>query len=299
MALNSTSFPDYSFKDPGPRTAQAVMMVILSVVASTGHILVILAIYNYRELRAGTYLIILNLSIADLFYAAIFLPLETRSLFPPSFGSCELRGIISTLFTVASVNMLSFVSFERFMATNYPFKHRRWFTTKIILCGVAFVWFWCTVFTVYPIFTTGYGYDEKLLHCAVKWRSSKLNTVIFIVFQAILPSLVLLYCNVKIVQAVRKRTSIGLSTSSGTSRNEREKRVTKTVAIVISAVLVCFVPYTAILYCYAITDYCGFSSEYVATSLWLIRCNCIVNPMIYGLMNSKFRSAFKEMLCTC
>ena len=163
MAINATYIPDYSFENPVPRTLQVVMTVILSIVASTGHILVILAIYHRRELRSGTYLIILNLSITDLFYAAIFLPLEARDLFPPSLSSCELRGIMGTLSVLASVNTLAFVSFERFMATNYPFKHRQWFTTKVILVGIVFVWLWCAVFTVIPIFTTGYGYDYKLL----------------------------------------------------------------------------------------------------------------------------------------
>ena len=297
MAPNSTSFSESSLKDPVPRNLQTVMMVVLSVAASTGHILVILAICYRRELRTGTYLIILNLSIADLFYSAIFLPLETRELFLPTFTNCELRGIMGTLLILASVNMLAFVSFERFLATNYPFKHRQWFTTKVILFGVAFVWLWCAVFTVYPVFTAGYGYDDKFLHCGVKWRSSKLNIVIFIFFHGVLPTTVLIYCNLKIVQAVRMRTSVASSSSSGTFRIQREKRVTKTVIIVISAVLICFVPYTVVLYCYAITDNCGFSSEYVATSLWLIRCNCTVNPLIYGLMNNKFRKAFKEMLC--
>jgi hypothetical protein len=296
MALNSTSFSESPFEDPVPKNVQTVMIVILSVVASTGHVLVILAICLRRDLRSRTYLIILNLSIADLLYSAIFLPLEAREIFS-SFSSCKLRGIISTLFILTSVNMLAFVSFERFMATNYPFKHRLWFTTKRILFGVVFVWLWCAVFTVYPAFTAGYGYDDKFLHCGVKWRSSKLSIAVFIFFHGILPSSVLIYCNLKIVQAVRMRASVGQSSFSGTFRIQREKRVTKTVIIVISAVLICFVPYTAVLYCYAITDNCGFSSEYVATSLWLVRCNCTVNPIIYGLMNSKFRNAFKEMLC--
>lgn len=297
MASNSTSVPADSFEDPVSRTLQIVLLVILSVVASTGHILVILAICLRRELKTGTYLIILNLSIADLFYAAILLPLEARELFTPSLTSCSLRGPIGTLFILGSVNMLAFVSLERFMATNYPFKHIQWFSKKLILVGVALVWLWCTLFTVYPIFTTGYGYDVEFLHCAVKWRNSKINIAIFIFFHSILPSTILFYCNLKIVQAVRKRVSVGSSSSQETFRIQREKRVTKTVIIVISAVLICFVPYCSFLYCYTIADNCGFSSEYAALSLWLLRCNCVVNPIIYGLMNNKFRNAFKEMLC--
>ena len=297
MASNSTSVPGDSFEDPVSRTLQIVLLVILSVVASTGHILVILAICHRRELKTGTYLIILNLSIADLFYAALLLPLEARELFPPSFSSCSLRGPIATLSILASVNMSAFVSLERFMATNYPFKHIQWFTKKFIIVGIALVWLWCAVFAVYSIYTTGYGYDVEFLHCAVKWRSSRVNIVLFIFFHSIWPTLILIYCNLKIVQAVRKRASVGTCSSQETFRIQRERRVTKIVVIVISAVLICFGPYCSFLYCYAITDSCGFSSEYAALSLWLIRSNCVVNPVIYGLMNNKFRNAFKEMLC--
>ena len=297
MALNLTSVPADSFEDPVSRTLQIVLLVILSAVASTGHIFIILAICLRRELKTGTYLIILNLSIADLLYATILLPLEARELFSPSLTNCSLRGPIGTLSILGSVNMLAFVSLERFMATNYPFKHLQWFTKKFTLVGVALVWLWCTLFTVYPIFTVGYGYDVEFLHCAVKWRGSKVNVAIFIFFHSILPTTILVYCNVKIVQAVRKRASVGSFSSQQTFRIQREKRVTKTVIIVISAVLICFVPYCSILYCYTITDNCEFSPEYTALSLWLLRCNCIVNPIIYGLMNNKFRSAFQEMLC--
>ncbi|XP_028415370.1 melatonin receptor type 1A-like [Dendronephthya gigantea] len=276
-----------------------VLLIILSAAASTGHILVIVAIYQRNELRGGTYLIILNLSIADLLYAAIFLPLEARDLFPPSFSSCETRGVLGTLSVIASINMLTFVSIERFMATNYPFKHRQWFTTKLILVIVALIWLWCVVFAIYPFFTSGYDHDYKFLHCTVKWRSDKVNIILFVLFHGLFPSVALIYCNLKIMQAVRNRSSVASSASStGTFRMRREKRVTKTVIIVILAVLICFLPYSSILYCLAITDSCEFPPEYVALSLWLIRCNCSLNPIIYGLLNTKFRSAFKEILCS-
>lgn len=298
MGFTSTSTSDLFLEDPIPRNINLVLLIVLSAAASTGHILVIVAIYQRSELRGGTYLIIFNLSIADLFYAAVYLPLEARDLFPPSFSSCETRGVMGTLPVITSINMLTFVSVERFMATNYPFKHRQWFKTKLILVIVAFIWLWCVVFAFYPIFTTGYGHDYKFLHCAVKWRNDKVNILAFAIFHGLLPSAALIYCNLKIVQAVRKSASVASSaSSSGTFRIQREKRVTKTVITVILAVLICFVPYSSILYCLAITDSCEFPPEYVALSLWLIRCNCSLNPIIYGLMNTKFRSAFKNILC--
>ena len=300
MTINSTAIPNSLSENPVPRTLQLLLFVILSTAASTGHLLVVLAILHRRELRTGTFLIIFNLSIADLIYAGVFIPLETRELFPPTFSNCKLRGFIGTFSTLVSVNMLTFVSFERFMATNYPFKHREWFTRKSILAGVAFVWLWCTFFSVYPIFTTGYIYDGTLLHCGVNWRSSTLNIVVFLLFHSIFPTAVLLYCNFKIAQVIRKSAlSVGSPTSLNTFRVQREKRVTKTVTLVISTVLICFVPYTTIVYCFAITENCALPTEYIATSVWLIRCNCIANPIIYGLMNIKFRNAFKEMLCMC
>ncbi len=283
---------------PVPKTLHVSLLIFISMLSSVEHCFVMLAVYRHRELRSITYLIIFNLSVADILFGGIILPLEVCRVFSSCAETCYFRGVVSTLLIFTSENITAFVSVERFVAINFPFKHRQWFDTRLIVFCITFIWLLSGIITFFPVFTSGYVHIEKFYHCGIDWWNDKLTTVIIITFQNVFIFVILVYCNINILQTVRKRPSLGSTTdASEHMRVQMERRISALVATVIVTYLICFTPYCSILYCFLITDQCKFSHEFLWLALLLIRINCCVNPVIYALMNRRFRKAFKEMLC--
>ncbi|KAL8187339.1 UNVERIFIED_CONTAM: Alpha-2A adrenergic receptor [Gekko kuhli] len=80
-------------------------------------------------------------------------------------------------------------------------------------------------------------------------------------------------------------------------RQNREKRFTFVLAVVIGVFVVCWFPF---FFTYSLTAVC--KSCYVPDTLfkfffWFGYCNSSLNPVIYTIFNHDFRRAFKKILC--
>ena len=123
-------------------------------------------IYRERKLRTiPNLLIILNLSVADFLFSAIVPLVHIVCLLRGQTSlkgvPCYITGVASMLFCLASI-----VSIKRYMATNYPIKHRRRFNTKLVKVTLASIWCWSTLLAAFPFLTSRYVYTEKFFHCS-------------------------------------------------------------------------------------------------------------------------------------
>ncbi|KAF6726545.1 Alpha-2A adrenergic receptor [Oryzias melastigma] len=80
-------------------------------------------------------------------------------------------------------------------------------------------------------------------------------------------------------------------------RQNREKRFTFVLAVVIGVFVICWFPF---FFTYMLKTLC--SSCFVPTTLfnfffWFGYCNSALNPIIYTIFNHDFRRAFKKILC--
>ncbi|XP_022090479.1 alpha-2C adrenergic receptor-like [Acanthaster planci] len=85
-------------------------------------------------------------------------------------------------------------------------------------------------------------------------------------------------------------------TASEMRRKQEELRLTKSFLVVILAFIVCWFPFCITMFWSVFSPYPVFRPVDMA-SLLLGFFNSCCNPVIYGLMNNRFRAGFKHILC--
>lgn len=78
----------------------------------------------------------------------------------------------------------------------------------------------------------------------------------------------------------------------------RERRLSRTLGIIISVFLLCWLPFFVVYILSAFIDVSNYVIEPFPTLfLWLGYINSACNPLIYTIFNVEFRTAFKRLLC--
>nr|XP_022918247.1 octopamine receptor beta-1R-like [Onthophagus taurus] len=88
---------------------------------------------------------------------------------------------------------------------------------------------------------------------------------------------------------------------SNSSKMKRERKAARTLGIIVSAFLACWLPF---FLWYVITSLCGTEHCYsppgvITLVFWIGYFNSALNPLIYAYFNSEFRAAFKKTLQSC
>ncbi|NXX65440.1 HRH3 protein, partial [Spizella passerina] len=94
-----------------------------------------------------------------------------------------------------------------------------------------------------------------------------------------------------------KRAKIVSQSTTQHFRLSRDKKVAKSLAIIVGIFGVCWAPYTLLMIIRAGCHGQCISEFWYETSFWLLWINSAVNPVLYPLCHSSFRRAFIKLLC--
>ncbi|KYO40576.1 alpha-2A adrenergic receptor [Alligator mississippiensis] len=95
-------------------------------------------------------------------------------------------------------------------------------------------------------------------------------------------------------QAEEERNAKG---SRWRGRQNREKRFTFVLAVVIGVFVVCWFPFFFTYTLTAVCKSCSVPETLFKFFFWFGYCNSSLNPVIYTIFNHDFRRAFKKILC--
>lgn len=315
---------------PGPpvfdkifRILIVCIIIIVIVTAICGNILVCLAILLNKRLRKTTNYFIFSLAISDLMTAFFSMPFDVESLLNPyqwksGEFTCNFWAFMYLISAPTSILNLMAVSLDRYFAISSPLRYYNVMKPRIALGAIASIWLYSLAFTTVGMVCWPY-YDHSVMHGLCYFNISPYYSVVSSAVNFILPTLIMcmIYFNIyKIASAHARRiakqevfTSVVPLTScsnedSGTiqtitsekKRIKKNIKAAKTIAIIVSTFLLCWMPLTLTSTVGSLCREClSLNFELFSAMLALAYMNSALNPILYSFFNQEFRESFKKL----
>lgn len=285
-AGNVTNVPSSTLGiNPTPNSiVAAVFVAILILVTLFGNILVCVSFYSFPSLRTICNYFIVSLSVADILVALVAMPfwfiVQLNDTAFPSFFTSGLDmfwNCMDIFCGTASIMNLTAVSVDRMLAIATPFNYPKLLTSKKALIFIAFVW-------MYSLVVAG-------LRLADWPNKSYFHFVSTVSFFLPLSLVIVMYSAIFIVVKIQVHR---IGTTAG-REHANEMKAAKTIAVVIGAFVVCWLPF--FVFVAGTANHIKFSSqkEMLNVFKWMTYLNSCLNPVIYTCMNRTYRRAFQRL----
>lgn len=272
-----------------------IITVAMSPLIVIGNSLIIIVVWkdplrNLRSFTSST--ILLSMAIADFLVGSILCPLHADwSLLTgvgnqPSF-SVGVPLAINAVLTSVSVGHVLLLTIDRLLALLAPFQYRVKVTNKRVSIAAIVIW--------------GYAFVLGVLHAVLLEH--------FIIFSTIYTAQVLIVVatiiciNIVILYHFRSNSTRNvISMGSVPIRHfyHREKHLCKSIALIVCAFLVCFIPWFIIESILYFCLLCGRNLDFLMKGLWFssifIYINSALNPFLYSWRLARFRDSLKHLL---
>ena len=303
--MNSTDESSLAATEEGPNVAYVAYIVgetVIAVLTAVGNGLVIAAIVKYPQLQTITNYFVASLAAADFLVGVLGIPCAVVSFvgLRQSFASCVLVNIMVIVLTQISVLGLCAVAVERFIAIKYPYKYADSCTAKLCLVTIGVVWLTGIAIGALPLvlWNKAPTYGGRCAFTAVIDMHHVVYMNFFVCTLAPLSFIFAIYCYIFHVvrQQIRRIAAVQqLATDANRSTSFRkDAKAAKWFAVVIALFAISWLPLHVMN---SMTLYGGPTClPCLLAAIILSHANSAVNPILYAYANSKFKSAFKQMI---
>ncbi|KAM9726931.1 beta-3 adrenergic receptor [Menidia menidia] len=193
---------------PWAQLVLQVLMVLMSLGAVTGNILVIIIVAASKTLQSVTSVLVMNLAISDLLVGIGVMPFVALSVMDHRWMDCKdlcsFVGYTSSVYLTTSVLTLAAIALDRYYSImdclRYSARCTLWRTCTVVL------WIWLQALAISSPPLLGWGsvsYVAPMYSCAVNWSVSLSYTTLMAALSFLLPAVVILFCYVSIVKVAR------------------------------------------------------------------------------------------------
>ncbi|EDO47351.1 predicted protein [Nematostella vectensis] len=298
-----------------------IFLVFIMGATLFGNGLVVAAVYMFARLRRMSNYFIVSLAVSDLLLALASLPLRIDQSYHNNnwcrdLSTCTYWIATDGIWASASICHLAVISIDRFLAVTKPFAYQELMTKTLGFTLLGFVWVYACLWGLLGLFNwtdpgtpsiyTGvYPTGERFCTKNDKWYYTVALAVAF--FLPLLIVIVTYACVFNVALNQARAMSLADPNKRGHKRIVRELKATKTIAIVIGAFVVCWLPFFIIvvlsLWCKpedcfaAFQKYPKFSLAIRIPFVFVLpMVNSCINPVIYAVYNKEFRMSFSVML---
>ena len=270
---------------------------LIAFIATVGNFLVILAVIlnPCKDLRSPFNYFVANLSFADLVVGVIVAPLSAAQHVMEGFSLRNMYledtlRVVNFISCTASLLSLAALALDRYVAITHPLFYRSKLNPVRTFLVSLVVWIISISLSV-SYFAVGYK----------KLRFIFANAAVVVTF------FVLLFTNSKIFSFLRIQVNQWDNLHNTTAENlakkraiKLEKKITKTLVIVLLLFLACYLPSCICIYIinFCAGCHCVFIHWVRDIQVVLVMANSAVNPFVYALRLENFRKAFRSIL-TC
>ncbi|XP_026186325.1 histamine receptor H2a [Mastacembelus armatus] len=310
-----------------------VILSLLILLTVGGNVLVCLAVCASRRLRCLTNCFIVSLAVTDLLLGLLVLPfsalLQLNNDWPLGPVFCNFYISMDVMLCTASILTLLAISVDRYLAVTMPLRYASLVLPWRVAMAMASVWAVSVAVSFLPIHmgwntangtVQNYGPWAPKRKCRFELNRPYTLTDSLLTFYLPLVAMCWTYLQIlRIARAQAKRiisvrptciTSYNGRSNPSTSTTMvssvtavalREHKATVTLAAVIGAFVVCWLPYFILFTVLGLKEHPDPSivPEFPIV-LWLGYANSALNPILYGALNRDFRSAYTHLLrCRC
>ncbi|CAL8259356.1 unnamed protein product [Arctogadus glacialis] len=281
------------------RAFQSLMFCLIFLTGVAGNALVIatFGLYRRRHLRSMTDVFLVHLALAD-FLLLLTLPLQgvdTHLGWVFSELLCKATRASCALNTYSGLLLLACISVDRLVVVAWPqgvLRLRGRLLAAGKLTSLA-VWLAALLLTTPELRYAGVSQEGDDAHCVMRESSTVrhvTSVALIVVFG--LSSVVMVTCYSCVGRMLRAGPGEkGLSKRRG---SRRQQRTLKLMVTLVAVFLLFQLPHTVVQWHkMAAVAFCGVVLEYVTCTLAYSRC-CL-NPILYALMGSRFRSDLRKL----
>ena len=293
-----------------------IILALVVIVCILGNLLVCVTIMSNRKLQSPTNYFILCLSVSDLSLGLVVLPFSTiltvLSKWPLGPVFCNIYISSDVMLCTVSILTLFVISLDRYYAVTYPMRYLQHITTRRVFWVCVSIWTFSFVMAFLPIhlgLNTAtrqiQNYDTpnecvfQLNHTYVLLIS--IGTYFIPLFVMCGVYMKVYYIARKQVARINQMTNLSKHLMENGDEKENQRRVsdskaTFTLASVVTAFAICWIPYFVIFTIKPIFNL--HVNEHIELfALWLGYVNSLLNPFLYAFHNTEFRYAFMLILC--
>ena len=309
---------DLPYRTPVIAALESIIVVLFLILSILGNTLIIAAFFHLKSLRTIPNILVANLSIVDFLSAITTHPLLASVLIRGAWRlgqeACKYQAILNSfLFTTKNLS-ITFITLNRYLII---VRYKKMFTKRSTRLFLVAIWISSCVLALSSLMAG----DETKFHarealCVISSKKSASSVVIVVLGN--IAFLATTYLNYAILSLVRlhrkqvfsffnKKTSrVTLesaprpncpSNAVGTrgtivNRNE-EPHIARKVFTVTTLYSICWLP-QGLLKIVSLTNV-NLSREIWMTSTFCMQLSSVLNPFLYGLLNTKLRKTIFGM----
>uniref|UniRef100_A0A8C1DF89 G-protein coupled receptors family 1 profile domain-containing protein n=1 Tax=Cyprinus carpio carpio TaxID=630221 RepID=A0A8C1DF89_CYPCA len=316
----------------GPALALlSVMMVILIAVIVCGNALVIVAFKMDKSLRKQSNYFLLNLAISDFLVGAFCIPVYMPYILTGKWmlgkGLCKLWLVVDYLLCTASVFNIVLISYDRYLSVTKAVSYRAkqgmihfavvkiaavWILAFLLYGPAILFWEHLTGKSRVPDDECFAEFYYTCIYLNIRQRrlgskrescSPKSQDATNLYGEKARMSIQICWNSMMLkkksaADGEKRSENDGLSMRCvQRSRLRQDKKIAKSLAIIVCVFAVCWAPYTLLMIVRAACRGDCVSHHWYEVTFWLLWLNSAINPFLYPLCHSSFRRAFFKILC--
>ena len=260
-----------------------------------------------RKISAPSYFI-LSMAVCDFLSCALAVPLAIARHFqgdwPLGKTGCKVHAFMIFLLALVSIIHLAIISLGKYLTITKSLSKDSYFNKRNVLLLIVGSWIYSLMFSVPPLLGwSSYGLEGINVTCSVQWESSAFSDRAYfgvvIVSCFFLPLFVIVSCYYKIhrvsrliVVNISRRGGITITASRALMKRHRKSAMY--FLAIVAAFLIPWLPYATVAFLLAI----GKKINPIATSACSVfaKISFFLNPMLYGILHSKFRRRFIHLV---